>query len=206
MSTRGSDRVADVDEHTRPHPPGLATPTCTPCSGLRMASEDISGATTKGSVLPHRGFAKGGFCANNERPRHQGKQQRPHTHVPPHVCPHLDDAPLASRLLLLFAGFSFLCAPVGLPRGPRQLQSRIATFAPQRTFRFTPLGLAFCFFRFSNTHTRLKLRSLRFHSPRFCRVAVFLIQTNVSLSLPTTFAQTPLFFVFLSNFSLVPIW
>ena len=29
----------------------------------------------------------------------------------------------------------------------------------------------------------LKLRSLRFHSPRLCRVAVFLIQTNVSLSL-----------------------
>ena len=33
------------------------------------------------------------------------------------------------------------------------LQYRIATFALQRTFRFTPLGLAFCFFRFSNTHT-----------------------------------------------------
>ena len=29
----------------------------------------------------------------------------------------------------------------------------------------------------------LKLRSLRFHSPRLCRAAVFLIQTNVSLSL-----------------------
>ena len=28
----------------------------------------------------------------------------------------------------------------------------------------------------------LRLRSLRFHSPRLCRVAVFLIQTNVSLS------------------------
>ena len=28
----------------------------------------------------------------------------------------------------------------------------------------------------------LKLRSLRFHSPRLCRAAVFLIQTNVSLS------------------------
>ena len=27
----------------------------------------------------------------------------------------------------------------------------------------------------------LKLRSLRFHSPRLCRAAVFLIQTNVSL-------------------------
>ena len=27
----------------------------------------------------------------------------------------------------------------------------------------------------------LRLRSLRFHSPRLCRVAVFLIQTNVSL-------------------------
>ena len=27
----------------------------------------------------------------------------------------------------------------------------------------------------------LKLRSLRFHSPRLCRIAVFLIQTNVSL-------------------------
>ena len=32
------------------------------------------------------------------------------------------------------------------------LQYRIATFALQRIFRFTPLGLAFCFFRFSNTH------------------------------------------------------
>ena len=30
---------------------------------------------------------------------------------------------------------------------------RIANFALQRTFRFTPLGLAFCFFPFSNTHT-----------------------------------------------------
>ena len=29
----------------------------------------------------------------------------------------------------------------------------------------------------------LRLRSLRFHSPRLCRVAVFLIQTNVSLTL-----------------------
>ena len=29
----------------------------------------------------------------------------------------------------------------------------------------------------------LKLRSLRFHSPRLCRAAVFLIQTNVSLML-----------------------
>ena len=32
----------------------------------------------------------------------------------------------------------------------------------------------------------LKLRSLRFHSPRLCRAAVFLIQTNVSLSLVNT--------------------
>ena len=30
----------------------------------------------------------------------------------------------------------------------------------------------------------LKLRSLRFHSPRLCRAAVFLIQTNVSLGHP----------------------
>ena len=30
---------------------------------------------------------------------------------------------------------------------------RNANFALQRTFRFTPLGLAFCFFPFSNTHT-----------------------------------------------------
>ena len=30
----------------------------------------------------------------------------------------------------------------------------------------------------------LRLRSLRFHSPRLCRIAVFLIKTNVSLSLP----------------------
>ena len=30
----------------------------------------------------------------------------------------------------------------------------------------------------------LKLRSLRFHSPHLCRVAVFLIQTNVSLPSP----------------------
>ena len=32
------------------------------------------------------------------------------------------------------------------------LRYRIANFALQRTFRFTPLGLAFCFFPFSNTH------------------------------------------------------
>ena len=29
---------------------------------------------------------------------------------------------------------------------------RIANFALQRTFRFAPVGLAFCFFPFSNTH------------------------------------------------------
>ena len=38
-------------------------------------------------------------------------------------------------------------------RGSLLTKYRIATFAPQRTFSFTPLGLAFCFFRFSNTHT-----------------------------------------------------
>ena len=38
----------------------------------------------------------------------------------------------------------------------------------------------------------LKLRSLRFHSPRLCRAAVFLIQPNVSLCLSLSF------FIFLS--------
>ena len=32
------------------------------------------------------------------------------------------------------------------------LRFRIANFALQRSFRFTPLDLAFCFFPFSNTH------------------------------------------------------
>ena len=41
--------------------------------------------------------------------------------------------------------------------------------------------LSLCFFLHSLE--ALRLRSLRFHSPRLCRVAVFLIQTNVSLSL-----------------------
>ena len=37
----------------------------------------------------------------------------------------------------------------------------------------------------------LKLRSLRFHSPRLCRAAVFLIQTNVSLLLIQTNVSRP---------------
>ena len=37
-------------------------------------------------------------------------------------------------------------------RALSSLRYRIANFALQRTFRFTPLGLAFCFFPFSNTH------------------------------------------------------
>ena len=39
----------------------------------------------------------------------------------------------------------------------------------------------------------LKLRSLRFHSPRLCRAAVFLIQTNVSLYIhlsPRAYSQS----------------
>ena len=52
------------------------------------------------------------------------------------------------------------------------------------------LGLAFCFLSFivhrplglaGTVLVALRLRSLWFHSPRLCRVAVFLIQTNVSL-------------------------
>ena len=43
------------------------------------------------------------------------------------------------------------------------LRYRIANFALQRTFRFTPLGLAFCFFPFSNTHRHApELRSLAY--------------------------------------------
>ena len=34
-----------------------------------------------------------------------------------------------------------------------------------------------------------EVRSLRFHSPRLCRVAVFLIQTNVSLRLSQPFSH-----------------
>ena len=48
----------------------------------------------------------------------------------------------------------------------------------------------FCFFSISlfSLHllVALRLRSLRFHSPRLCRAAVFLIQTNVSLYRQTT--------------------
>ena len=44
----------------------------------------------------------------------------------------------------------------------------------------------FCFFSISlfflHLLVALRLRSLRFPSPRLCRVAVFLIQTNVSLT------------------------
>ena len=56
----------------------------------------------------------------------------------------------SSTRSLLLHGLGFALAPfsfflegsLGLSMG-----------APQRTFRFTPLGLAFRFFRFSNTHT-----------------------------------------------------
>ena len=44
------------------------------------------------------------------------------------------------------------------------LHYRIATFALQRTFRFTPLGLAFCFFRFGNTHLLREERRTSFSS------------------------------------------
>ena len=40
-------------------------------------------------------------------------------------------------------------------RALSSLQYRIATFALQRTFRFTPLGLAFCFFRFSKSECEI---------------------------------------------------
>ena len=44
-------------------------------------------------------------------------------------------------------------------------------------------SLLFCIsLLFLLVRVALKLRSLRFHSPRLCCVAVFLIQTNVSLS------------------------
>ena len=42
----------------------------------------------------------------------------------------------------------------------------------------------------------LKLRSLRFHSPRLCRIAVFLIQTNVCLSPPGRHASFRVFISF----------
>ena len=45
---------------------------------------------------------------------------------------------------------------------------------------FPVSSLSLCFFL--HLLVALRLRSLRFHSPRLCRVAVFLIQTNVSLS------------------------
>ena len=44
---------------------------------------------------------------------------------------------------------------------------------------FPVSSLSLCFFL--HLLVALRLRSLRFHSPRLCRVAVFLIQTNVSL-------------------------
>ena len=84
------------------------------------------------------------------------------------------------------------------------------TTPPPRSHRWTGRGLVFDrqfvaseWFSVTNSHVScpdasisthnlvfslvaLKLRSLRFHSPRSCRAAVFLIQTNVSLSLPQT--------------------
>ena len=45
-----------------------------------------------------------------------------------------------------------------------------------------PNGCGLLFSFLSLLLVALRLRSLRFHSPRLCRVAVFLIQTNVSLS------------------------
>ena len=54
--------------------------------------------------------------------------------------------------------------------------------APPKDAAFSSL---FCLFSISlfflHLLVALRLRSLRFHSPRLCRVAVFLIQTNVSL-------------------------
>ena len=46
------------------------------------------------------------------------------------------------------------------------------------------LLVSFCTCLVVSLSLALKLRSLRFPSPRSCRAAVFLIQTNVSLSLP----------------------
>ena len=73
-----------------------------------------------------------------------------------------------------------------LCRAPPPLSSSTSTeslTAPPKDAAFSSL---FCFFSISLLFllllVALKLRSLRFHSPRLCRVAVFLIQTNVSSS------------------------
>ena len=44
----------------------------------------------------------------------------------------------------------------------------------------------------SSVRVALKLRSLRFHSPRLCRIAVFLIQTNVSQTNVSLLPLSPL--------------
>ena len=63
------------------------------------------------------------------------------------------------------------------------LQYRIATFALQRSFRFTLLGLAFCFFRFSNTTYPFTSRYWNTNPRLFPLniILVLLIQTNFSL-------------------------
>ena len=60
----------------------------------------------------------------------------------------------------------------------RNHRSQAARLQPMNGCR--PSFIA-CFVSFCTCLVALKLRSLRFHSPRLCRAAVFLIQTNVSL-------------------------
>ena len=89
---------------------------------------------------------------------------RPVIHPP---SPSLADCHL--RLALFAAGFIFFfsvnqCSLSTARWALSSLYSRIATFALQRTFRFTPLGLAFCFFRFGNTHLLREERRTSFSS------------------------------------------
>ena len=68
------------------------------------------------------------------------------------------------------------------PPPPSSSSGTESLTAPPKDAAFSSL---FCFFSVSLPFmlllVALKLRSLRFHSPRLCRIAVFLIQTNVSL-------------------------
>ena len=73
-------------------------------------------------------------------------------------------AALKTRLGLILAKAVAMRSHTSIARRALSLlRYRIANFALQRTFRFTPLGLAFCFFPFSNTHRHApELRSLAY--------------------------------------------
>ena len=68
-------------------------------------------------------------------------------------------------------------------------------FGSMLLFQDAALSCLFCFFSISlfflHLLLALRLRSLRFLPPRWCRVAVFLIQTNVSLAYLEVYRTVP---------------